>query len=248
MMLNFWVPAAALLAATAAQAASLRVTFDNPIFNGVPAPSYDAVSLTFPNLSGGSRTLGVHAGRFQGTASHMVGFDPDILVDGPDNLYMYCYDLYQSVGSAWVVDYTIDFDGETTRTLDFLGAVNTVLNAGKAPRDWDPYAWLHPSSGAQAAAIQIGIWESRFETDAAWSLGTGSFRASGLETATSGYVSSFFAALPTTDSIDGKYVMTLVSGSAQDMITGDPPAQVPVPGTLALALLAMPALAMRRRR
>lgn len=239
------LPAALALAASAAPAASLHVTFDNPIFSGVPAPAYDAVSITYPGQNGGApRSASVAAGRFQGTGSNLVGVDPSIFVDSLDDLYMYCYDVYQAVGNGWQVDYTVNFDGERPRTLQFLGAVNEVLNAERGSAD--TFAWLHPSSGAQAAAIQLGIWESRYESDSAWSLAGGAFRASALDAGTATYMSRFFAAVPTAAALDGRYVMTLESGVAQDMITGDPPLPVPVPGTLALALLALPLL--RRRR
>jgi hypothetical protein len=223
---------AALLASTplVGIAATVHVQFDNPIFNGVPAPSYDAVTITYPALGTGTpRSVSTAAGRFQGTGSNVVGVSPSIFTDGLGDLYMYCYDVYESVGSGWNVDYTINFDGETARTLDFLGAVNAVLGGG------DPYAWLHPTTGTMAAAIQLGIWESKYENpDNGWNLLGGSFSAQHMEASTQAYLASFFSAMGNSPSLDGRYVMTLEASGAQDMITGDPPSSVPEPGMAAL--------------
>ncbi|MBE0546372.1 MAG: PEP-CTERM sorting domain-containing protein [Rubrivivax sp.] len=161
---------------------------------------------------------------------------------------MYCYDVYEHIGSGSVVNYTINLAGESARTLDFLGAVNHVLNQN--PSTYDPYAWLHPGNGYVAAAIQLGIWESKYEdVNGAWDIADGSFRASELETATKGHLESFFGAIGNTASLDGKYVMTLEAHGAQDMITGDPPpTDVPEPGTLALLGAAVVGLVTTRRR
>lgn len=235
---------AGLLAALAlpATAAYIRVTFDNPIFNGVPAPAYDVVTITYPDRSGtGSRSVTTAAGRFQGTGSNVRGVDPSIFVDNLADLYMYCYDVYEMVGSGWSVDYAINFDGETARTLDFLGAVNAVLGGG------DPFAWLRPTSGAMAAAIQLGIWESKYETGP-WSLDSGRFFATGIDAATRTQLNRFMAAVDGSASLDGRYVITFEAAGYQDVITGDPPpGGVPLPATLALSALGLGLLASRRR-
>lgn len=244
------------LTCAAAQAAMVHVKFDNPIFNGVPTPwvdgvptlPYDAVSITYPMQGTGQpRTVSTAAGRFQGTASNVVGVNPSIFTDSVDNLFMYCYDVYESVGSGWDVDYTINLDGEIDRTLDFLGAVNAVLNQGKPV--YDAYAWLHPTSGAMAAAVQLGIWESKYEAGG-WDLGGGSFRATGIDSGTQLHLNSFLAAIPGAASLDGRFAMTLDAVGAQDMITGDPPGNVPEPGVPALvgAAVAAAMWAVRRRR
>lgn len=230
--------------AATGQAATVTVGFDNPIFNGVPAPSYDNVTITYPKLSAtGSQSSNVAAGRFQGTVLAFSGVDASIFVDGVNDLFMYCYDVYEHIGGGWVVNYTINLDGERARTLDFLGAVNSVLSQGL-----DPYAWLRPGSGAVAAAIQLGIWESRYEADTAWDIDSGSFRASQLDTATRTALNGFFAAIGPSAALDGRYVMTLEAHGAQDMITGDPPAAVPEPGTLALLGAAAVGFLSARRR
>lgn len=230
--------------AAAAQAGTVDIRFDNPIFSGLPTPHHDVVTITYPT-AGGSRSATVAAGRFQGTASNLVGVSPSIFVDSLDDLYMYCYDVYETVGPGQSATYAVNLDGERARTLDFLGAVNAVLNAGQPAED--AYAWLHPTSGYMAAAIQLGIWESLCD-DSGWNLGAGLFKATGLEAATSGYLNQFFAAIPGSASLDGRYVMTLEARGIQDMITGDPPGAVPEPGTLGLLAAAAAAAALRGRR
>ena len=70
-----------------------------------------------------------------------------------------CHDLRQGLhGGTYTVNYSVD-----ARTLDFLGAVNYVLNGNS--NTWaDINAWLHPSNGNIGAAIQVGIWKSLYET------------------------------------------------------------------------------------
>lgn len=239
--------AAVALAATAvaAQAASVKVTFDSPIFDGTPAPSYDAVRITFPTLAGtGSESLDVAAGRFHGSASNVVGIEPGRFVDNVNSLWMYCYDLYETIGNGSVVTYNVNFAGATDRTLAFLGAVNAVRNSGAATPD--PYAWLHPSTAYEAAAIQLGIWESKY--DSGWNIDSGAFSASGIESATRSALAGYFAALATAAPLDRSYTMVLEARGAQDMITGDPPGTVPEPGTLSLLLAPLALLALGRRR
>ena len=239
--------AASAIAAPTAHAASVTVTFDSNIFNGTPSPGYDQVRITFPKESGsGSESLSVNAGRFQGTASNLVDIEPGRFVDSVSDLWMYCYDLYDTIGNGQVVRYDINFNGVTDRTLDFLGAVNAVRNAGKPTVD--PYAWLHPATAYEAAAIQLGIWESKYDTG--WNIGSGAFSASGLESGTANALASYFAAIPSAASLDRQYTMVLQARGAQDMITGDPPPDnnVPEPGTLALVLGPVALLALRRRR
>ena len=246
----FRLPLAALaltVVSGVAHAAMVHVQFDNPIFNGVPTPSYDAVTITYPAQgTGAPRSVSTAAGRFQGTASNVVGVNPSIFTDSVDDLFMYCYDVYEPVGSGWGVDYTIMLDGEQARTLDFLGAVNAVLNQGKPV--YDTYAWLHPTSGAMAAAVQLGIWESKYESGG-WDLASGSFLATNIDSTTQVYLNSFLAAIDGASALDGRYAMTLEAAGAQDMITGDPPASVPEPGMPALvAAAATAALWTARRR
>lgn len=231
-------------AISSASAAAVTVKFDDPIFSGFTGTASDAVQI---KAKSGivTKTWNVNAGRFQGTASNVVGVPESIFVDGLSDLYAYCYDIYESIQGGQTVDYSINFDGVFARTLDFLGAVNSVLSAGGS---YDPYAWLHPTTGTMGAAIQLGIWESKYETGSTWSLAAGSFQATGLESTTQAYYNQFIAALPSTNALESKYVMVLEAAGAQDMIVGDPPVEVPEPSTLLLAGGALLALAASQRR
>ena len=232
---------ACAVATTAANAASVQITFDNPIFNG---SGYDAVSITFANQSPtpGSTTEYVAAGRFQGTATDLVGVTADIFFDDVNNVFMYCYDIYQNINHGQSVDYQIYLNAATTRTLDFIGAVNSVLGTN------DPYAWLRNVTAAQGAAIQLGIWESKYDTTG-WDLASGDFKATNLDSGTTSYLNQFTAAIDTTDAVNSRYVMVLKNDDFQDMIAGDPPSNdVPEPGTLALMGVALAGFAASRSR
>ncbi|MEO7937959.1 MAG: hypothetical protein ABIR55_05000 [Burkholderiaceae bacterium] len=205
--------------ALASQAATVEVQFANPIFGALGHDDL-TIAFTVPGNPSTIKTETVSAGRFQGAISNLNGTDPSLFVDNQASVLMYCYDIYQSINHGAKINYSINPYGVTANTLDFLGAVNSVLNIGQSV--FDHYAWLHPLNGNQGAAIQLGIWESLYDT--VWNIADGSFKVTaGMDTSTKNYLQDFANAMPGSNSLSGSYTMVLESPLVQDMITGNRP-------------------------
>lgn len=236
---------ALVLGAGNAQAAAVTITFNNDIFGGL---GFSNGTIHFPHHVNANQTSssGVSAGRFVGKATDLDGVPASIFVDGVDSVYMYCYDVYQPIAGGLEVPYTINLAGAQQRTLQFLSAVNTELNMGA--NTFDVYAWARPKSGAQGAAIQLGIWESLYDTNDVWSLASGAFRRTNFNSATTTWVDTFFGQIKPDEFLEQRFTMVLENGEYQDMLTADPPIEVPEPGILALLAAGLFGVSLSRRR
>mgnify|MGYP006271176295 CR=1 len=246
-----------LLIGTGTKASPMvTIDFDRPIFGdisggrperAVTGQGYDNVHIAF-----GHNTAHVAAGRFTGTASNVQGVDARIFVDGVERVFMYCYDLLQAISGGKQVEYAIDFSQLVDRTRAFIDAVNRTLNTvDKGKQGYDPYAWVRPGTTAQSAAIQLGLWESKYETpdDSLWDLGDGRFQVTnGLNDATSKAFDDFHKKIVKDQLIDTDQTMMFRNDTYQDMITADPPGTVPAPATLGLFAAGLAALLRARRR
>jgi hypothetical protein len=228
------VGAVALACCSAASAEpTITVTWKSPVFN--PA-SVDVGTVYHP---GGS--TGTNAGRFNGKVTATTEVSLSELVQDADNFFAYCHDLAQFLSSG---KYSVG--GASGVMLDFLGAVNSVLGG-------DEHAWITAGDINVAAAIQLGIWEARY--DGVFDLATGPVYLKNLAIvpdAVKTQYAEFIAAMGTSDSLDGQYVMVLTNPDTQDVITGRrPPSRLlPEPGSLALlaAAGAIATACSRRRR
>jgi len=247
------------------------IQFASPIFFDASASGadFDTVRLT-SNIPGvGGLT---NAGMFQGRALNASGgFDPNVLYRGPDDVLLYCVDLFQVINAGASPGYEVlalddagpnilaAGNGHTVarnfdRTLDFLGALNVFLETSLGFGE-GVYNWLNPDSGWMSGAIQAGIWESLYESDSE-DLDTagGDFSVSKLSSQGTQLLSTVFDAVngaPTGfayDALAPNQVLVLSSASFQDMIVGDPPAPVPAPAPLFLIAGGIALLARRREQ
>lgn len=240
--------AAGLAVSTAAVADTVTIQFDNPVFN------YGSDGVTLSTDSGVTNR-NVNAGQFEATVlSHTGSITDANFVNNVNDLYLYCYDLSQFISNGETITYNINYTGAQARTLDFLGAVNYVLNGNS--NTWsDPFAWLHPGNTDVGVAIQAGIWESLYDTTANFDLATGTFRLSGMAPGAASEYTLFQTAVQNgaVNDVAQSQTMLLASDSKQDQLTGHLPERsvrfdLPEPGSLALVAAGLLAAGFARRR
>jgi hypothetical protein len=247
------------------------IRFNSPIFfdASTSGADYDNVKLhsSIPGVGGGA-----NAGLFQGIAENATGgFDPNVLYRGPDDVLLYCVDLFQRINAGAAPTYEVlalddaspnilaAGDGHNVarnfdRTLDFLGALNVVLETSFGLGE-GVYNWLNPTSGWMSGAIQVGIWESLYESDQqGLNVGSGSFSVTKLSSQGSALLGTVFDAVngaPNAfayDALAPNQVLVLASSDYQDMIVGDPPSPAPAPAPLFLIAGGLAFLARRREQ
>jgi hypothetical protein len=244
--------AAAFAVSTTAFADSITLTYDNPIY----AHGSDGVTLAGnpPGPPTHYPYTSVGAGEFEAnvTAFNGAGLTSGSFVDSQSDFFLYCYDLFQTIAPGGSYTYTVSYTAALTSTLNFLGAVNYVLNGNV--NGGNQFAWLHPANANVSAAIQLGIWESLYDTDPTYSLATGSFQASNLDAGTATEYALFQAAAQNSAVNDLLLTDTMVlqSDTNQDQITGLRPRPdqhnfTPEPGSLALLAAGLLAAGVARR-
>ena len=232
-------------AISTAAAADPMITVD--WFDNVFAP-YNGVGVgTVTHPTG---TVNALAGRFHGSVTALTEIDASELIDNTTDFFAYCHDLAQLIGPGAV--YQVQFGAGSAQMRDWLGAVNYVLNGNV--NGGDPFAWLHPADKQTAAAIQLGIWEAMHSDGfnlTAGSVQFSSVPSSGATSTGARYLAFNTARTNGAGDLDDSYVMRLINGRYQDVITGRNPPDllIPEPGTLVLlgAAAAIAGLARRRR-
>ncbi|NEX20085.1 hypothetical protein G3480_07110 [Thiorhodococcus mannitoliphagus] len=239
---------------------TVDITFPSAISDLFPA-EYDLVQFSL-----GNNTVilseTVYAGAFGGSAK-AVGddpFDPSTLYRNEDDVIFYCVDLFENLNKGTSTYDVLNVSQDTVVTqkviinnkeitvqrdfgnvLDFLGALNWVLETKAYGLKYGDQNWLNPTDGWMSGAIQVGIWESLYDTGG--EIDNGDFRVSGtgtgnknLSTKGSALLKETFDRMAESEnvSLNSNKVLWFHQAGGQDLL-GDP-VPVPAPGTLVLLL------------
>ena len=198
-------------------------------------------------------------------------FDPSTLYRNPDEVILYCLDIFNDLDyrNGFVQYAVYEFDdspnptttttliepstrrgreipglyanGDLNQVLDFLGAVNTVLDGTDFVFRDDVAGsdrnWLNPAYDWVSGAIQVGIWESLYDTGT--DVDSGIFSVTGLSRDGKDLLESAFAQMPTAESLSRDQVLLFQPVSGGQTLIGDPDTTltaVPLPGTAWLLL------------
>ncbi|MBK1618036.1 hypothetical protein CKO42_06155 [Lamprobacter modestohalophilus] len=138
----------------------------------------------------------------------------------------------------WPSEETITATGNLNNVLDFLGAVNDVLE-DQYQYTFGDRNWLNPADRWISGAIQVGIWESLYDdydsTNTSLDITDGHFSVTGLSNKGETLLSHAFNQMVSSESLDRSQVLLFQPVTGGQTLIGDP-FDVPAPGTLVLLL------------
>jgi hypothetical protein len=193
------------------------------------------------------------AGGFKGVLSNMS--NPLFNLNPVE---MYCVDLAQFININ--ATYSVKMPADSGSATFTLRAVTEVFNSTISQRltqlvSWSESSAAHVNTSLESTALQLAIWNTLYENQgdvSGQALSSGSFRENAAQNAApSAFAATASSMLSSAAAYSGsmKQLYVLQSATNQDqLIWLDSPNQVPVPGTLALAALALIGAAGAARR
>jgi len=192
----------------------------------------DNVSIVSPVFTGG-----IKAGGFVGTQTDLLS------PPSTSTILFWCFELdqYFSPGTTYT-----DYTAVTPYASIALEELFTEVFNGAAISQ--------PISDLTSAAVQLAVWEIRYESAPTYDLASGAFIASG-GTGSVAAAQTMLDHLGDPGNQPSKYIVTLLSSpSAQDFVTATPGrttregGKIPEPSALPLLGLGMAAMLLARRR
>lgn len=213
--------AAALIGLPCAQAGTLTM-------NGWLFGAGHAVNVSSPNYSG-------QAGGFRGSLSGLTdaGFNLDAVE-------LYCVDLAQTVNINAGTAYTVKLDGELGNTTFTIKTAEAAFGAARANRLARLVSHAESldtlvDSSKESTSLQLAIWNVVYDLDSSLTSGSGALFSDASTYRT--YANDLLAGAGQATIDRQLFVMT--SASRQDLLFWVDAQQVPEPGSLALAALAL---------
>ncbi|WP_201245025.1 hypothetical protein [Halochromatium salexigens] len=240
------------------------------INDGLFTEGHDSVQVSFFINSDKVYDARVYAGALGGETQAIDNnpFDPATLYRSSDDVIFYCVDLFNDLlmnkGFKKYVVLPVDDDTQVTssegndtvtrdfgKVLEFLGALNSVLQTDKYQLTHGDQNWLNPTKSWMSGAIQVGIWESLY--DETMDIFDGNFQVSAsgggnkkLDPRGIDLLNLTFTQMENenNNSLSGSKVLWFQSENGQDLLA-DP---VPAPGSVVLLLGGLLLLASASRR
>ncbi|WPL19114.1 hypothetical protein Thiowin_04218 [Thiorhodovibrio winogradskyi] len=232
-------------------------TVDIDIVDGIFSNGSDTLKIIF-NDGDTDKEAWVKAGAFGGavTPGDTDPFDPKDLYRSDDDVIFYCVDLFANL-KTHKSTYTVlpiedgapldtNVNGKAVsrdfgNLLSFLGALNWVLSRDQYGFKFEDQNWLNPSSGNMSAAIQVGIWESLYDSSSGMDIAGGNFKVTHLANVdglndNQTLLDSVFNRMDDSNNVAlaNDKVLLFHSSDGQDLIAD--PVDVPAPATLPLLL------------